>query len=343
MKALVKSRREPGLWMEDVPVPAIGPNDVLIRIHTSAICGTDMHIWNWDTWSQKTIPVPMHVGHEYAGVIEQVGAEVEGYKVGDRVSGEGHIVCGHCRNCKAGKRHLCPNTVGVGVNRPGSFAEYLSLPATNLFKLRDGISNEMAAIFDPFGNATHTALSFNMVGEDVLITGAGPIGCMAVAIARFVGARNVVITDVNPYRLDLARKMGATRAVDVSKESLKSVMAELHMTEGFDVGLEMSGNGSAFKGMLDGMVNGGRVALLGIFPDDVAIDWGKVIFKGLFMKGIYGREMFETWYKMAAMIEGGLDISQVITHRFPIDDFRQGFEVMGSGKSGKVILDWGVK
>jgi threonine 3-dehydrogenase len=343
MKALVKSKREPGLWMEDVPMPTIGPNDVLIRIHTSAICGTDMHIWNWDTWSQKTIPVPMHVGHEYAGVIEQVGAEVEGYKVGDRVSGEGHIVCGHCRNCKAGKRHLCPNTVGVGVNRPGSFAEYLSLPATNLFKLRDGISNEMAAIFDPFGNATHTALSFNMVGEDVLITGAGPIGCMAVAIARFVGARNVVITDVNPYRLDLARKMGATRAVDVSKESLKSVMAELHMTEGFDVGLEMSGNGSAFKGMLDGMVNGGRVALLGIFPDDVAIDWGKVIFKGLFMKGIYGREMFETWYKMAAMIEGGLDISQVITHRFPIDDFRQGFEVMGSGKSGKVILDWGVK
>ena len=343
MKALVKSKREPGLWMEDVPMPTIGPNDVLIRIHTSAICGTDMHIWNWDAWSQKTIPVPMHVGHEYAGVIEQVGAEVEGYQVGDRVSGEGHIVCGHCRNCKAGKRHLCPNTVGVGVNRPGSFAEYLALPATNLFKLRDGISNEMAAIFDPFGNATHTALSFNMVGEDVLITGAGPIGCMAVAIARFVGARNVVITDVNPYRLDLARKMGATRAVDVSKESLKSVMAELHMTEGFDVGLEMSGNGSAFKGMLEGMVNGGRVALLGIFPDDVAIDWGNVIFKGLFMKGIYGREMFETWYKMAAMIEGGLDISQVITHRFPIDDFRQGFEVMGSGKSGKVILDWGVK
>jgi threonine 3-dehydrogenase len=302
-----------------------------------------MHIWNWDAWSQKTIPVPMHVGHEYAGVIEQIGDEVEGYKVGDRVSGEGHIVCGHCRNCKAGKRHLCPNTVGVGVNRPGSFAEYLSLPATNLFKLRDGISNEMAAIFDPYGNAAHTALSFNMVGEDVLITGAGPIGCMAAAIARFVGARNVVITDVNQYRLDLARKMGATRAVDVSKESLKTVMHELGMTEGFDVGLEMSGNGSAFKGLIDAMVNGGRVALLGIFPEDVAIDWGKVIFKGLFMKGIYGREMFETWYKMAAMIEGGLDISQVITHRFPIDDFRQGFEVMGSGKSGKVILDWGVK
>jgi len=343
MKALVKSKREPGLWMEDVPIPAIGPNDVLIRIHTSAICGTDMHIWNWDAWSQKTIPVPMHVGHEYAGVIEQIGDEVEGYKVGDRVSGEGHIVCGHCRNCKAGKRHLCPNTVGVGVNRPGSFAEYLSLPASNLFKLRDGITNEMAAIFDPYGNAAHTALSFDMVGEDVLITGAGPIGCMAAAIARHVGARNVVITDVNGYRLDLARKMGATRAVDVSREDLKTVMGEIGMTEGFDVGLEMSGNGTAFKSLIDNMVNGGRVALLGIFPEDVAIDWGKVIFKGLFMKGIYGREMFETWYKMAAMIESGLDISQVITHRFPIDDFRKGFEVMGSGKSGKVILDWGVK
>jgi threonine 3-dehydrogenase len=343
MKALVKSKREPGLWMEDVPVPTIGPNDVLIRIHTSAICGTDMHIWNWDTWSQKTIPVPMHVGHEYAGVIEKVGAEVEGYKVGDRVSGEGHIVCGHCRNCRAGKRHLCPNTVGVGVNRPGSFAEYLSLPATNLFKLPDSITNEMAAIFDPYGNAAHTALSFNMVGEDVLITGAGPIGCMAAAIAKHVGARNVVITDVNAYRLDLARKLGATRAVDVSKESLKDVMHQLGMTEGFDVGLEMSGNGAAFKGMLDSMVNGGKIALLGIFSDDVAIDWGKVIFKGLFLKGIYGREMFETWYKMASMIEGGLDISPVITHRFPIDDFRKGFEVMGSGKSGKVILDWGVK
>jgi threonine 3-dehydrogenase len=343
MKALVKSKREPGLWMEDVPIPSIGPNDVLIRIHTSAICGTDMHIWNWDAWSQKTIPVPMHVGHEYAGVIEKIGDEVEGYKVGDRVSGEGHIVCGHCRNCKAGKRHLCPNTVGVGVNRPGSFAEYLALPATNLFRLRSGISNEMAAIFDPYGNAAHTALSFNMVGEDVLITGAGPIGCMAAAIARHVGARNVVITDVNPYRLDLARRMGATRAVDVSKEDLKAVMHEMGMTEGFDVGLEMSGNGTAFKGMIENMVNGGRVALLGIFPEDVAIDWGKVIFKGLFMKGIYGREMFETWYKMAAMIESGLDISQVITHRFPIDEFRKGFEVMGSGRSGKVILDWGVK
>jgi threonine 3-dehydrogenase len=328
--------------MEDIPVPEIGPNDVLIRIHTSAICGTDMHIWNWDAWSQKTIPVPMAVGHEYAGVIEKVGDEVEGYKVGDRVSGEGHIVCGHCRNCKAGKRHLCPNTFGVGVNRPGSFAEYLALPASNLFRLAPTISNEMAAIFDPYGNAAHTALSFNLVGEDVLITGAGPIGCMAAAIAQHVGARYVVVTDVNDYRLDLAHKMGATRVVNVTKESLKDVMKDLHMTEGFDVGLEMSGSGAAFKGMLDSMVNGGRIALLGIFSDEVAIDWGKVIFKGLFMKGIYGREMFETWYKMAAMIEGGLDISPVITHRFPIDDFRQGFEVMGSGKSGKVLLDWGV-
>jgi len=342
MKALVKSRRERGLWMEDVPIPAIGPNDVLIRIHTSAICGTDMHIWNWDAWSQKTIPVPMTVGHEYAGVIAEIGSEVEGYQVGDRVSGEGHIVCGHCRNCRAGKRHLCPNTVGVGVNRPGSFAEYLSLPASNLFKLPDGISNDLAAIFDPYGNAAHTALSFNMVGEDVLITGAGPIGCMATAISQFVGARNVVITDVNDFRLDLARKLGATRTVNVARENLKSVMAELGMTEGFDVGLEMSGNGPAFKGMLDGMANGARIALLGIFSEDVAIDWGQVIFKGLQLKGVYGREMFETWYKMAAMIEGGLDISPVITHRFPIDDFRQGFEIMGSGQSGKVLLDWGV-
>jgi len=343
MKALVKSRREPGLWMEDVPVPEIGPNDVLIRVHTSAICGTDMHIWNWDAWSQRTIPVPMHVGHEYAGVIEKVGDEVEGYKVGDRVSGEGHIVCGHCRNCRAGKRHLCPNTKGVGVNRPGSFAEYLSLPASNLFKLPDSISFELASVFDPYGNAAHTALSFDMVGEDVLITGAGPIGIMAAAIAKHVGARHVVITDVNPYRLDLARKMGATRAVDISKETLSDVEKELGMTEGFDVGMEMSGNGKAFQGMIDSMANGGRIAMLGILNDDVAIDWGKVIFKGLFLKGIYGREMFETWYKMAAMIQSGLDISPIITHRFAIDDFRQGFEVMGSGNSGKVILDWGVK
>jgi threonine 3-dehydrogenase len=341
MRALVKSKREPGLWMEDVPMPEIGPNDVLIRIHKSAICGTDMHIWNWDAWSQKTIPVPMHVGHEYVGIIEKVGAEVEGYREGDRVSGEGHIVCGHCRNCRAGKRHLCPNTKGVGVNRPGSFAEYLSLPASNLFKVPANISDDLASIFDPYGNAAHTALSFDMVGEDVLITGAGPIGIMAVAIAKHVGARYVVITDVNPYRLDLARKMGATRAVDVSKEKLADVERELGMTEGFDVGMEMSGNGGAFRNMIDSMANGGRIAMLGIFGEDVAVDWGRVIFKGLFLKGIYGREMFETWYKMVAMLQGGLQLSPVVTHRFPIDRFQEGFDVMRSGQSGKVILDWG--
>ena len=343
MRALVKAERAPGLTMMDVPVPEIGPNDVLIRIHKSAICGTDMHIWNWDPWSQKTIPVPMHVGHEYVGVIEKVGHAVTGYKGGERVTGEGHIVCGHCRNCRAGKRHLCPNTIGVGVNRPGSFAEYLSLPAENVFPVPDSIPDDVVSIFDPFGNAAHTALSFEMVGEDVLITGAGPIGVMAVAICKKAGARNVVITDVNDYRLDLATKLGATRAVNVSKTELKTVMHELGMTEGFDIGLEMSGNAHAFRSLLDAMVNGGRVALLGIFGDDAAIDWGKVIFKGLFLKGIYGREMFETWYKMAAMLQSGLDISPVITHRFPIEEFRQGFEVMNSGKSGKVVLDWGVK
>ncbi|MCK6545335.1 L-threonine 3-dehydrogenase [Myxococcota bacterium] len=340
MRALVKNERKPGLVMMDVPVPEIGPNDVLIRVKKSAICGTDLHIWNWDEWSQKTIPVPMHVGHEYVGVVEKVGAAVSGFKPGDRVSGEGHIVCGHCRNCRAGKRHLCPNTIGVGVNRPGSFAEFLALPAANAFKLSPEIPDDIAAIFDPFGNAVHTALSFDMVGEDVLITGAGPIGIMAVAIARHVGARNVVITDVNDYRLELAKKMGATRAVNVTRGNLKDVMRELGMTEGFDVGLEMSGNGSAFQSMLDSMVNGGRVALLGILPSGVAIDWSKVIFKGLLLKGIYGREMFETWYKMAALIHAGLDISPVITHHFPIEDFTKGFDAMNSGSSGKVILEW---
>ncbi len=343
MRALVKAKREPGLVMMDVPMPEVGPNDVLIRIHKSAICGTDVHIWKWDAWSQKTIPVPMHVGHEYAGVVAQIGSAVTGFKVGDRVSGEGHIVCGHCRNCRAGKRHLCPNTKGVGVNRPGSFAEYLSIPAVNAFKLSDEISDDVASIFDPYGNAVHTALSFDMVGEDVIITGAGPIGIMAVAICKHVGARNVVITDVNEYRLELARKLGATRAVNVAKEELKDVMVSLGMTEGFDVGLEMSGNGDAFKTMIASMVNGGRIALLGIFPGDVAIDWSQVIFKGLFLKGIYGREMFETWYKMSALIHSGLDINPVITHRYPIEDFAKGFEAMLSGQSGKVVLDWGVK
>jgi len=343
MRALVKAERAPGLTMMDVPVPEIGPNDVLIRIHKSAICGTDMHIWNWDPWSQKTIPVPMHVGHEYVGIIEQVGSAVTGYKGGERVTGEGHIVCGHCRNCRAGKRHLCPNTLGVGVNRPGSFAEYLSLPAVNVFPVPDSIPDDVVSIFDPYGNAAHTALSFEMVGEDVLITGAGPIGIMGAAICKKAGARNVVITDVNDYRLNLALKLGATRAVNVARQDVKTVMEELGMTEGFDIGLEMSGNVAAFRSMLDCMVNGGRIALLGLLGEDVAIDWGKVIFKGLFLKGIYGREMFETWYKMTTMIQSGLDISAVITHRFPIEEFRKGFEVMNSGNSGKVVLDWGVK
>lgn len=343
MKALIKSKREVGLWMGEVPMPEVGPNDLLIRVHKSAICGTDVHIYNWDEWSQKTIPVPMHVGHEYVGRVERVGSAVTGFKLGDRVSGEGHITCGHCRNCRAGKRHLCPNTQGVGVNRPGSFAEYLSIPAFNAFKVPDDISDEIASIFDPYGNATHTALSFEMVGEDVLITGAGPIGCMAAAICKHVGARNVVITDVNPYRLELARKLGATRAVDTRSEDLKAVMREMGMAEGFDVGLEMSGNPMAFETLLESMVNGGRVALLGLLPAGAPIDWGQVIFKGLFLKGIYGREMFETWYKMAAMVQSGLDITPVITHRFPIDDFQKGFDAMRSGQSGKVILDWGVE
>ena len=343
MRALVKAERAPGLTMQDVPMPEVGPNDVLIRVHKSAICGTDMHIWNWDAWAQKTIPVPMHVGHEYVGVVEKVGSAVTGYKGGERVTGEGHIVCGHCRNCRAGKRHLCPNTIGVGVNRPGSFAEYLAIPAENVFPVPPSISDDVVSIFDPYGNAAHTALSFDMVGEDVLITGAGPIGIMAAAIAKHVGARNVVITDVNEYRLDLARKLGATRAVNVAKEDLKTLMHDLGMTEGFDVGLEMSGNAHAFRSMIDAMSNGGRIAMLGIFGEDAAIDWGKVIFKGLFLKGIYGREMYETWYKMSAMIQSGLDISPVITHRFPIEEFKAGFEAMGSGQSGKVVLDWGVK
>jgi threonine 3-dehydrogenase len=340
MKALIKSKREQGIWMGDVPVPEVGPNDVKIRIRKTAICGTDVHIYNWDAWSQKTIPVPMVTGHEYVGVIEEVGSHVRGFQKGDRVSGEGHLTCGHCRNCRAGKRHLCRNTVGVGVNRSGCFAEFLVIPAENAFKIPDQVPDEIAAIFDPFGNATHTALSFDLVGEDVLITGAGPIGVMAVAIAKHVGARHVVITDVNDYRLELARKMGATRVVNAKKESLKDTMASLKMTEGFDVGLEMSGNGEAFRSMLEAMNHGGRVAMLGIFPDPVPIDWSQVIFKGLHLKGIYGREMYETWYKMTSMIQSGLDISPVISHRFGIDQFERGFEIMRSGQSGKVILDW---
>ncbi|HJW09094.1 MAG TPA: L-threonine 3-dehydrogenase [Holophagaceae bacterium] len=344
MKALTKSQPKEGIWLTtEAPEPAVGVHDVMIRIHKSAICGTDVHIYNWDEWSQKTIPVPMIVGHEYFGVVERVGDEVTAFKKGDRVSGEGHLTCGFCRNCRAGKRHLCRNTVGVGVNRPGSFAEFLVIDAENVYKIPDNIPDELAAIFDPFGNAVHTALSFDLVGEDVLITGAGPIGIMAAAVARHVGARNVVITDVNEYRLGLARKMGATRAVNVAKEKLEDVMKELGMTEGFDVGLEMSGNAAAFRGMLDAMNHGGKIALLGIASGEVAIDWSKVIFKGLILKGIYGREMFETWYKMVALIQSGLDLSPIITHRFGIDDFQKGFDAMRSGQSGKVILDWGVR
>jgi len=340
MKALVKSRREPGIWMEDVPIPGVGHNDVLIKIRKTAICGTDVHIFNWDEWSQATIPVPMTIGHEFVGEVVEIGQEVRGFKVGNRVSGEGHITCGHCRNCRAGRRHLCRNTVGVGVNRPGCFAEYLSIPAFNAFLMPDDIPDDLGAILDPFGNATHTTLSYDLVGEDVLITGAGAIGIMAVAIARHVGARHIVITDINDYRLELATRMGATRAINVKQTSIENVMEELDMREGFDVGLEMSGSEQAMRQMLNVMNHGGRVAILGIPPGEELVDWNQIIFKGLTLKGIYGREMFETWYKMTAMLQSGLDISSIITHHFAIDDFQDGFDAMCSGQSGKVILDW---
>ncbi len=341
MKALVKAKPEPGIWMQEVPKPPVGPNDVLVRIRKTAVCGTDIHIYNWDEWAQATIPVPMTVGHEFAGVVEQVGGEVAGFKPGDRVSGEGHITCGHCRNCRAGRRHLCRNAIGVGVDRPGCFAEYLAIPAVNAYPLPASLPDEVGAILDPLGNAAHTALSFDLVGEDVLITGAGPIGIMATAICRHVGARFVVITDVNDYRLELARRMGADHAVNVGGEGLDDTMAALGMTEGFDVGLEMSGNPEALRHLLRVMNHGGRVALLGILPRAAAIDWDQVIFKGLMLKGIYGREMFETWYKMTSMLRSGLDVTPVLTHHFPIDDYEDGFEVMCSGRSGKVILEWG--
>jgi threonine 3-dehydrogenase len=341
MRALVKAEKTVGIWMQEADIPEVGPNDLKIKIRKTAICGTDIHIYNWDDWARKTIPVPMHVGHEYVGTVVEVGSHARGFSEGDRVSGEGHLTCGHCRNCRAGKRHLCRNTVGVGVNRPGCFADYLVIPADNAFKLPETISDDIASFMDPYGNATHTALSFDLVGEDVLITGAGPIGVMAVAIAKHVGARHVVITDVNDYRLELAIKMGATRAVNVTRERLSDVMKSLGMVEGFDVGLEMSGNPQAFRDMLETMNHGGRVAMLGIPPESVAIDWNLVIFKGLILKGVYGREMFETWYKMAAMLESGLDISPVLTHRFPVADYQQAFEIMRSGQSGKVVLDWG--
>ena len=340
MRALIKSKPGTGLELVDLPIPDVGPMDVLIRISRTAICGTDLHIWKWDPWAQKTIPTPMTVGHEYCGYVEKTGSGVTDLIPGDYVSGEGHLVCGRCRNCLAGRRHLCPNTVGVGINRPGAFAEFLVLPYRNVYKLDPTIPENLAAIFDPLGNAIHTALSWDLVAEDVLITGAGPIGCMAAAICRFAGARHVVITDPNPFRLDLAKRLGATRTVDITIESLTDVKRELGMKEGFDIALEMSGHPAGLSDILDHTSHGARVSLLGIFPDKLEIDFEKVIFKGLVLKGIYGREMFETWYKMSSMVRAGLDPSAVITHEFDASDFKNAFETMLSGKSGKVILHW---
>ncbi len=342
MKALVKRKAEPGLWLEDVPRPEIGINDVLIRVWRTGICGTDVHIWKWDDWARKTIPVPMVVGHEFVGEVADVGSNVADFHRGEIVSGEGHVVCGLCRNCLAGRRHLCKDTRGVGVNRPGAFAEYIALPMTNVWHHDPAIDRDVAAIFDPFGNAVHTALSFPVLGEDVLITGAGPIGIMAAAVVRHAGARFVLVTDVNPYRLELARKMGATLAVDIRETSIAQAQKKLGMKEGFDVGLEMSGNPSAFRDMLTNLCHGAKVAMLGIPEKEMAIDWNLVVFNMLTIKGIYGREMYETWYKMTVMLQSGLDIRPIITHRFAYNEFQKGFEVMMSGQSGKVILDWTV-
>jgi threonine 3-dehydrogenase len=340
MKALVKSKKEVGVWLDEVPIPTIGINDVLIKVLRTGICGTDLHIYKWDAWAQKTIPVPLVIGHEFVGEIVEVGSNVKDFHPGEIVSGEGHVVCGRCRNCLAGRRHLCKNTQGVGVNRPGAFAEFIALPYSNVWVHDGSISRDIQSIFDPYGNAVHTALTFDILGEDVLITGAGPIGIMAAAITRHVGARHIVITDVNDYRLALARRMGASRAINVEREELRDVMAELRMTEGFDVGLEMSGVPKAFSDMLRHMNHGGKIALLGIPPTNMAIDWNEVIFKGLEIKGIYGREMFETWYKMVAMLQSGLDLSPIITHHYAVEQFDKAFATMQSGQSGKVILDW---
>lgn len=340
MKALVKAKPETGLWMETVPVPEPGPSEVLIKVRKSAICGTDVHIWKWDEWSAKTVPVPMVVGHEFCGEIVDCGSAATKYKIGQRVSGEGHIVCGTCRNCRAGRGQLCRNTLGVGVNRSGSFAEYLCIPESNVVPIPDDIPDEIAAIFDPLGNAVHTALSFDLVGEDVLVTGAGPIGIMGALVAQKVGARKVVITDIAPYRLELARKLGVQHVVDVSDTALREVMGDLGMTEGFDVGLEMSGASAAMRQMISRMNNGGKIALLGIAPTEFAVDWNEIIFKMLTVKGIYGREMYETWYKMIALVQSGLDLSQLITHRMHIDEFETGFQAMIAGNAGKVVLDW---
>jgi threonine 3-dehydrogenase len=341
MKALVKSKSEPGLWLADVPIPDMGINDVLIKVDRTGICGTDLHIYKWDDWARKTIPVPMVVGHEFVGEVVRVGANVSDFFPGDIVSGEGHVVCGRCRNCLAGRRHLCKDTKGIGVNRPGAFAEYLVLPMTNVWHHHASIDRDVASIFDPFGNAVHTALSFPVLGEDVLITGAGPIGVMAAAVVRHAGARYVVISDVNPYRLDLARRMGVTLALDARTETIADAQRKLGMFEGFDVGLEMSGNADAFRDMLANMCHGGKIAMLGIPEREMAIDWNTVVFNMLTVKGIYGREMYETWYKMTVMLQSGLEIRPVITHRFHYTEFQQGFEVMLSGQSGKVVLTWG--
>jgi threonine 3-dehydrogenase len=340
MKALVKSKRERGLWLDDVENPKIGINDVLIRVHRSGICGTDLHIYEWDDWAQRTLPVPLVIGHEFVGEIVDVGSNVADFYPGEIVSGEGHVVCGRCRNCLAGRRHLCAHTQGVGVNRPGAFAEFIALPMSNIWRHHRGVDEEIAAIFDPFGNAVHTGLSFPVLGEDVLITGAGPIGLMAAAVVRHAGARFVAITDVNPYRLALAKKMGVTVALNTNQRSLADVQKELGMTEGFDVALEMSGNPGALRDMLVNMSHGAKIAMLGIPPNDMAIDWRTVIFNMLTIKGIYGREMYETWYKMTVMLQSGLDISPVITHRFHYEEFEKGFDVMSTGQSGKVILEW---
>ena len=340
MKALVKKSPEPGVWIENVPIPICGTNDVKIKMTHTAICGTDSHIYSWDEWAQRTLSLPLVIGHEFCGIVEEIGPGVTHYSPGDRVSGEGHITCGYCRNGRAGKRHLCHKTIGIGIHRDGVFAEYLVIPESNVWPIHNEIPSEIAAFFDPFGNATHTALSFEMVAEDVLITGAGPIGIMAVAICNFVGARHVVITDINDYRLDLARKMGASRTINVSHERISDVFEELNMSNGFDVGLEMSGNPDAFKDMLENMYHGGKIALLGLLPKSTQINWDDIIFKGLHVKGIYGREMYETWYKMTQMLRSGLDISPVLTHKLPIDDFQEGFEIMESGSCGKVVLEW---
>ena len=340
MKALVKRKPESGLWMEEVPEPSVDLNDVLIRVDRTGICGTDVHIYEWDDWARKTVPVPLVVGHEFVGEIIQVGSNVKDFHPGELVSGEGHVVCGRCRNCLAGRRHLCADTSGIGVDRPGAFAEYVSLPMTNVWHHDPAVDRDVAAIFDPFGNAVHTALSFPVLGEDILITGAGPIGVMAASVVRHAGARFVVVTDVNPFRLELARRMGATLTLDVRTESIADAQRQLGMMEGFDVGLEMSGEPAAFRDMLENMCHGGKIAMLGIPEREMAIDWNLVVFNMLTIKGIYGREMYETWYKMTVLLQSGLDISSVITHRFPADRFEEGFDVMRSGRSGKVILDW---